>query len=227
MDRKELKKEATKLRKQGKTYTEIQNILKTFIPKSTLSNWCRDIKLPKEYQDRIQRIVVDNAQRGREIALIVNRTKRKKYLKSVVDRNKYLAPALTNKGTAKVALAMLYLGEGGKHLKTGALMFGNSDPFVISLFLHLLRYCYNIDETKFRGTLQCRADQDTKKLEKFWSKISGIPLSQFYKPNIDPRTKGKLTRKSDYKGVCRVNYFSADIFIELMKIPKIIYSEGP
>jgi len=227
MDKKKLKKEATKLRKQGKTYAEIQDALKTSIPKSTLSNWCRDIKLPKEYQDRIQRIVVGNAQRGREIALIVNRIKRKKYLKSVTDRNKHLASALENKDTAKIALAMLYLGEGGKRLKTGALMFGNSDPFIISLFLHLLRHCYDIDETKFRGTLQCRADQNTKKLEKFWSRISEIPLSRFYKPNIDSRTKGKPTKKLDYKGVCRINYFSADIFIELMKIPKIIYSEGP
>ncbi len=225
MNRLNLKEKAIKFRKQGKTYLEIQNSLKVAIPKSTLSYWCRNIKLPKEYQERIQKIVLNNAQRGRAVALIVNRVRREKYLKSVADRNKHLAIVLKNKDTAKIALAMLYLGEGGKNQR-GSLLFGNSDPFIISLFLCLLRNCYNIDEKKFRCTLQCRADQNIKTLEKFWSKITQIPLSQFYKARIDPRTIGKLSIKKDYKGVCRIDYLSSDLYIELMQIPKIIY-KGP
>jgi len=227
MSRKELKIKAVKLRRQGKTYTEIQGALKTSIPKSTLSNWCKDVRLPKAYQDRIQRIICDNAERGREIALIVNRINREKYLKSVADRNKHLKSIFRDKDVGKIALAMLYLGEGSKGWRRASIHFANSDPFVISLFLYLLRYCYKLDEKKFRCTLQCRADQDTKKLDKFWADVTKIPLSQFYKPKIDPRTKGKPTRKKDYKGVCCVNYFSADLFIELMQIPKITYTKGP
>ena len=94
---------------------------------------------------------------------------------------------------------------------------------VIQLFLNLLRYCYDIDETKFRCTLQCRADQDIKKLEKFWSQITRIPLSQFYKARIDPRTNGRPSRNLDYKGVCRIDYFSADIFMELKQIVAVIF----
>ena len=73
---------------------------------------------------------------------------------------------------------------------------------------------------------QCRADQDIKKLEKFWSKITKIPPSQFYKARIDKRTIGKKTLKLEYKGVCRIDYFSADIFTELMKLPRILHM-GP
>ena len=105
-------------------------------------------------------------------------------------------------------------------------MFGNSDPSIISLFMSLLRYCYNIDESKFRCTLQCRADQNTKKLEKFWSQITKIPLSQFYKARVDPRTIDKPSKKLNYKGVCRIDYFSADLFIELKQIAEIIH-RGP
>jgi len=223
MDSIKLKEKVTELRKKGKTYSEIQKSLRTAIPKSTLSYWCRNVELSKKYQKRIQEIILNNAQRGREIALIVNRIKREEYLKSVVDRNRHLVMALEDKDVAKVALAMLYLGEGAKDQKRGALMFGNSDPFIITLFLRLLRYCYDIDENKFRCVLQCRADQNIKKLEKFWSQITKIPLPQFYKARIDPRTIGKPSKKPDYKGVCRIDYFSADLFIEIMQIPKTIH----
>ena len=92
--------------------------------------------------------------------------------------------------------------------------------------MHLLRFCYNIDEKKFRCTLQCRVDQNIPKLEKFWGEITKIPLSQFYKARIDPRTIGKTSKNIDYKGVCRIDYFSADIFLDLMQIPKTIYKMG-
>ena len=220
-----LKSRAIKLRGAGKTYSEIQSTLNTNIPKSTLSYWCKDIKLSRKSQARIGKLVINNAKKGLKMALSVNRAKRKGYLRSVLNRNKHLAAALKDKDTAKIVLAVLYLGEGGKNRK-GSLLFGNSDPFIISLFLYLLRYCYDIDESKFRCTLQCRADQNIKKLEQFWSKITKIPLSQFYKARIDPRTIGKKSRKKDYKGVCRIDYFSADLFLELMSIPKIFY-KGP
>jgi hypothetical protein len=85
-----------------------------------------------------------------------------------------------------------------------------------------LRYCYNIDESKFRCTIQCRADQDIQKLEKFWSEATNISLKQFYKARIDPRTIGKLSIKKEYKGVLRIDCFSAKILQELLEIPRIL-----
>lgn len=222
MDRIKVREKAIELRKKGKTYSEIQKSLKIGIPKSTLSYWCNKIKLSKKCRDRILELVLKNAKKSRKTALIVNRTKREKYLKSVRVRNKHLARSLRNKDTAKIALVMLYLGEGGKHQR-GSLLFGNSDPFIISLFLHLLRYCYRIDESKFRCTVMCRADQNAKELEKFWFKITDIPFSQFYKTRRDARTIGKPTKKKNYKGVCKIDYFSSDIYTELMTIPGTIY----
>ena len=90
-------------------------------------------------------------------------------MQGVGERVAHLSDEIQKKNTAKIAFAMLYLGEGAKKTR-GSLMFGNSDPLVIRLYLNLLRSCYRIDENKFRCTLQCRADQDVKKLEKFWSR---------------------------------------------------------
>lgn len=215
------KNKAILLRKSGKTYGEIKNILGQDIPKSTLSIWFKKIILTKEQQNNIKKNIKNNIHQAQIKALVINKKKRERYLISVNKRIKHLKDIIKNKDVAKIAIAMLYLGEGSK-TRRGSLMFGNSDAKIIALFFRLLRYCYDINEKKFRCTLQCRADQNIIELEKFWSKITKIPLCQFYKARIDSRTIGKKSKKLDYKGVCRVDYFSADIFNEIIKIIKII-----
>lgn len=216
-----LKAPAVTLRKKGKTYGEIQRIIGKPIPKSTLSHWFRGILLTESQQRHINKRVFLNIRRAQAKAWIVNKRKREGYIRNVIDRIRHLPIKLRNNDTAKIALAMLYFGEGYKR-HNGSLIFGNSDPAMIKLFLHLLRYCYDIDESKFRCTLQCRADQDIKKLEQFWSKITKIPASKFYRARIDPRTRGKPSKKLNYKGVCRIDYFSGDIFMEIMQIIGLI-----
>ena len=218
------KKDAIMLRKSGRTYSEITAQLGVKIPKSTLSTWFKHITLSPRQKIRLDRIIKNNIRKGVMIALASNRIKRAKYLQEVYSRVEYLGKIFENKEVAKISLAVLYLGEGAK--TRSSIMFGNSDPLIISLFLRLLRYCYSIDESKFRCTLQCRADQDIKKLEKFWSHITKIHLNKFYKAQVDPRTIGKISKKPEYKGVCRIDYFSADIFNELMKIVEVIDKTG-
>lgn len=213
------------LRKEGKSYGEIRKILGIDIPQSTLSNWCATVSLPKDYRERVQRLIAKGGHKGRTTAWAVNAARRERYLREIEERNIGLGELLCDKKVAKIALAVLYLGEGGKN-RRGSLVFGNSDPAIIDLFLRLFRHCYDTDESKFRCTLQCRADQNIKELEKFWAQVTKIPSSQFYKARIDPRTIGKPSKKMDYKGVCRIDYFSAEVFLELMQIPKILYN-GP
>lgn len=221
----DVKKYVVSLRRQGKTYGEIKSIVELDIPKSTLSNWCNGILLSSLQKANIQKAIEAGSERGRRTALLVNRIKREAYLKSVEERVSHIPELLQNKNIAKIAAASLYLGEGGK-AQRGWLVFGNSNPNVIALFLSLLRHSYNIDERKFRCTLQCRADQNVEKLERLWSRITKISRRQFYKARIDPRTIGKPSRKPDYRGVCRIEYFSADLFIELMTIGNIICKKG-
>src|SRR3989344_718757 len=133
---------------------------------------------------------------------------------------------IKNKDVGKIALSMLYLGEGTKSLDRGSLRFGNSDSFIIGLFLNLMRKYYKVDEKKFRCTILCRADQNVVDLEKFWQEITKIPKSQFYKARIDARTIGKPSQKINYRGVCAIDYFSADTFLDLMQIPKTVFKMG-
>jgi hypothetical protein len=184
--------------------------------------WCSDIELTEEQKDRISDVWRINIEKAREQALATRAIKRKLYFQELFDANKYLALKLSNKSVAKLVLVTLYMGEGTKGLKRGGLSFGNSDPGIISLFLKLLRFCYKIDEQKFRCTVQGRADQDFIKLESFWSKITSISSQQFYKSRIDPRTIGKASVDKEYKGVCRIDYFSAWIFHDILQSIKVI-----
>ena|SRR3989344_2877893 len=219
------KPKAIKLRKAGKTYGEVIKLLDIPIPKSTLSHWFREICLTGIQKERINRRVYVNIHRAQVKAVLANKVKRKRYILEVQNRVSHLAKELDRKDSAKIALAMLYLGEGFKS-RNGLVGFANSDPGVINLFLRLLRKCYDIDETKLRITLQCRADQSIEKLEIFWGKITNVPRKRFYKAQVDPRTVGIPTKKHDYKGVCRINYLSADVFTELQQI-NLILCGGP
>lgn len=220
------KERAIKLRKEGYTYGEIRRLLDTAIPKSTLAYWCAGISLLPDKRKRLELAVKNNAMKGRIMGMEIIKKKRGQYLKNVEHRIRHI-PAIIkhDKDIAKLALAMLYLGEGSKTQKS-SVIFGNSNAEIIKLFMHLMRTCYNIDERKFRCTLQCRDDQDIQKLEKFWSDVTGISLAQFYSARVDPRSVGKKSKKVGYKGVCRIDYFSAEVFIEIMKIIELVNKEG-
>ena len=172
-----LRDEATHLRKRGKTYGDIHKLLDRKIPKSTLNYWFKNLKLSESQRILLEKRVNSKIKKARFIAVKVNKIRRQNYLASIEKRIQHLGILIQNTDVAKIAVAMLYFGEGGKN-RHGALMFGNSDPRMISLFLRLLRNCYQIDESKFRCTLQCRADQNIKRLEKYWLSITKIPKKQ-------------------------------------------------
>lgn len=223
-----IRKQVQQLRKKGKTYSEIRRILKINTPKSTLSYWCRNVSLPKGYRQKILELNKFNFSKARTIALAVKNMERELFFKDIDNKNKSLFTLFDkNLRVRKMVLAILYLAEGSKTAR-GSLMFGNSDPHVVNMFVNLMRGCYKLNEQKFRCTVQCRADQNIRNLEKFWSKITKVPLSQFYKARIDKRSIGKISSKKDYKGVCRIDYFSSAVDLELKFIAqKLLGSLGP
>ena len=217
-----LQTKVRELRSQGRTYLEIREALGVDIPKSTLSDWCRTVTVPHHFVQKVKNLNKLSLAKAREIANDLRKQKRVTFFQALDAKNQDLLSLFDkDKHTRKITLAVLYLAEGSKTAR-GSLMFGNSDPLIIELFINLLRECYKVDESKFRCTLQGRADQDIDTLEKFWSKTTGIPLDQFYKARIDKRTIGQTSRKLDYKGVCRIDYFSSAIDLELKYIAQML-----
>jgi len=215
-----------KLRSEGKTYGEIQQLTHTHIPKSSLSWQCKNITLPKEYQERIKKLNSTSLTKGRMIAIEINRVKREHFFQSIQRINTPIAKEVQDISVGKIALAMLCLGEASKYTKTRRVFsLGNSDPRIIIIFLTLLKQCFPFDINKIRATVQCRADQDTTLLTQFWQEKTKIPSHLFYKPLIDPRTIGKPTKKSNYHGVLRIDFLDTKVQLELESLADLIYNE--
>ncbi len=208
---------ARSLRRQGHTFVEIQKRLGICIPKPTLVHWFKSIKLTSAQKAKIVSKNLQHLYTARARSVEARSERKSEYLAKLEQKHLPLASLLVEPSVAHIMLGCLYLAEGSKN-SSGKLTFGNSDPRIIALYLKLLRASYILDESKFRCTLQARADQDIASLENFWHKLTGIPRKQFYKARIDPRSIGKATLKRDYKGVCRIDYFSAELFNEITSI---------
>jgi hypothetical protein len=88
---------------------------------------------------------------------------------------------------------VFYWAEGAKRTK-GVVSFSNSDPQAIKLMMRFFRESCDIPENKFRGYIHIHPHLDPKVAEEYWSDISNISLTQFYKTYIKPH-KYSLNKK--------------------------------
>lgn len=214
-----------RLRNEGKTYGEINQALKQNIPKSTLYEWCKDVKLPVDYPSKITSLNLTILEKARLVALQVNKKRREEMLNQIKSVGLAVSLGVKDQKAAKIALAMLCLGEASKYKKSSVFSLGSSDPRIIVIFLELLKRCYPFNLEKIRCTVQCRADQNILQLENYWRGITKIPPRLFYKSRIDPRTIGKPTKNQNYKGVLKVDYFDTRVQLELEAIAELVYNQ--
>jgi hypothetical protein len=114
----------------------------------------------------------------------------------------------------KVAGSMLYWGEGTK--ERGSVAFSNSNPEMIELFVRFLRVICGIDDKRLHITLHHYEDHDPKQIMKFWSIITGIPLSQFYTPYLHKRKQGTYRKPSKY-GTVSIQYSDTKLLATILR----------
>ncbi len=110
---------------------------------------------------------------------------------------------------------MLYWAEGFQASYADIVVFANSKPAMISLFLKFLRRVCGIDESKLRIYLYCYSNQDVKGLINYWSKLTKIPKSQFTKPYVREDFKIEKVGKMKY-GLIHVRYYDKKL-LELIR----------
>jgi hypothetical protein len=205
------------LREQGLTYREIQGVLGKTVPKSTLSSWCIGIKLTSEQRKRINVLSDKNLVNAREIAAESQENRREKELNLAYEDAVKLVSTIRMRD-AKIALAMLYLGEGYKHPSYSGLRLGSSAPDIVLLYIRLLKICFNKDPYDLKCIISHRADQDLDQLIVYWSALTKIPGANFYRSKPDPRTVNKPTKGLNYMGVATISCPSASQQRELAQI---------
>ncbi|MFC1674629.1 hypothetical protein ACFL1K_01860 [Candidatus Omnitrophota bacterium] len=219
------KEKARHLRAHGWSLGEIS--LKIAVPKNTISGWVKDIRLTLKQRKRIKEKELTCAALGRPLAAKCLKKKMETWKNGIRNEVKHFGQlSLQNPGIGKLICGLLYLCEGAKYPSTRGLIFANSDPLIIRCFLRLLRRFFDIKEDKLRCRVMHRWDQDIKKLNKYWSNVTGIPLEQFFKTKPDKRTKGKPTLRRDYKGICAIQYSNTSFQFQLQSIGEIIIKSG-
>jgi len=196
---------AIRLRKSGKSYSEIRKQVK--VSKGTLSLWLRDIKLTPEQEKRLYvTLLRKNAYRLAK----ANQRKRIEKTKKIIGAAREEVKSLM-KNPLFLSGLMLYWAEGDKSEETEMVKFTNSDPVMIKLMMKWFREICKVPEKKFRITLHIHKLHCRKGIENYWSKLTNIPQSQFYKTQIKP-TSLRQRKNRLYNGTCAIRIENRDLF---------------
>ena len=196
---------AIELRKNGSSYSEIRKVLNT--SKSTLSNWLKDIELTDGQKTRLSRL-----QATGYIGAKANQAKSQAHHNKIREAAKKEALPLSN-NVAFVSGLMLYWAEGDK--RTGRVQFSNSDPAMIKLMMKWFRQFCEVPEEKFRIGLFIHSLHINQDYLAFWSKVTGVPASQFNKPYIKP-TIFSIRKSRLYEGTCVIKVHSKDLASKIL-----------
>jgi len=195
------------LRKEGKSLNEIANTLN--VAKSTTSLWCQNIELSQKQKNKlglknrgyIKGALANKIKRQKEIATI-----RKNSLNEIEPLNKNDLIRLKDIGT------MLYWAEG---TKKNVVDITNSDPEMIKVGMLWLRKVCGVENDKFRASIFYHLGQDENEMKNYWSKITGIPLTQFTKSMFKKEGTGHR-RNILYNGTCKIRVNSKNLLHRIL-----------
>ncbi len=213
-----LKHKVIKLRKQGKTYSEIQRTVGP-LPKSTLSNWLKPINLTKIQKIRILKKISNAAILGRQKGGWKNHQKRLERIARIQAMAVKEFPLFSKKPIFLVGL-VLYLAEGTR--KTERFQFMNSDPYLVKIMIKWLCLFGKTTKKDIKARLYTHKHCVSQKHEKFWSRFLDIATSQFLK-TIYKSTPHTIKKNFDYKGCIRIEISGSELFWKIMKWRDILY----
>jgi len=193
---------AISYRKQGKSYNTISKRLG--IPKSTLSTWLKNLKLPKQVREKL----LTSAQRSWAKNIIRYNKKRSQIAieRSLRAQEKAAEDIQTlSARELKLVGTVLYWAEGYKKTRW-TLVFCNSDPAIVRVMMRFFREVCKVPEKKFKAQVQIHPNVSEELAKCYWSKISNIPLKQFRKSltRISKASKKKRPPKTLPYGTFRV-----------------------
>lgn len=197
-----LRQKARKLRRKGISVKRIAEYLS--VSKSTASVWVRDIILSVEQLEELKDIMLRGSELGRTKGALVQKERRLRFIEE--SRTKGIAelPSITERELLIAGLA-LYWGEGSK--KSQEVEFCNSDPKMIQFLLLWLKKCFGVtpDEIKCCVGINEIHIKREEIVKDYWSKISGIPLSQFRKTSFKKVKNSKVYENfNDHYGTLSV-----------------------
>jgi len=206
----EEKRKAIALRKTGMSMNEIVRILG--VSKASVSLWTRKVELTSEQRNKLSLACrsVDSIEK-RRINRLANELAKRSLI--MVEAEKDFQSISDN--DLKIIGAMLYWGEGGK-TQRGTARISNSDPAVIKVAMLFFRKVCLANEEKFRAHIHTYSHLNAEEAEKYWSGITGIPRSQFYKTYIKRSITSQGKRDKLPYGTIDVQVNDTKLFLTIM-----------
>lgn len=185
MTKDEWRHRAIILRNAGHSYSFIRN--KIPVSRGTLSDWLSNIPFTpnKETLLKINKARIKSGE-----------IKRQRKLDSLKDAHQEALKDIGNLKQRDIFMlgVGLYLGEG---TKTGDdIRIINSNSKIIRFAIRWFRESCNVPDENFRIRLHLYPDSNEKECLKFWSKETNIPISRFYKTQVDLRNNKKLSKRA-------------------------------
>lgn len=182
------------MRRKGMSYGEIQERLS--VPKSTLSAWLRHIPLSEKDRARLYTARIKNMVRGANS----NQVRRMSEIEKIIKAASEEISRPLSADSRRLLGAALYWGEGSKG---GAITITNSDPVLIAFMVSWLTESFCVRPNTLRAWLNIYPQQDENTLKRFWSSMTGIPVSRFGKSFVKPISKG-VKKNNLYYGTIKV-----------------------
>jgi len=198
------KNKAVNLRKKGKSLDEISNILS--MPKSTISVWCRNIRMGKKQIERLVQRQKSGSYRGR--LHFLEKIRRERLIQTENLRKDGLSEiGGINKRDLFVAGIAFYISEGATSHCNEEVSFTNADPETVLFIKKWFEEVCKILKDRF--VVQIRINKlhkdRTKEIENYWSKLLEVPLSQFTKTILIKSVSKKVYPKNSiYYGTVRL-----------------------
>ncbi|MBU3958850.1 MAG: hypothetical protein KKH29_00230 [Candidatus Omnitrophica bacterium] len=195
------REKAIELRKKGLTYNEIVTFLK--VSRSSLSYWLRNIPYIPTGEVR---------ERRRLASLQSGQVLHKRKLERITKIEKIARQEIGEIEFDELKLLgiMAYWVEGSK-TEDAIVRFTNSDPIFIKFILRWLREICKVQDEKLRAHLRVHPDVDKKEAENYWSKVTGIPLAQFYKTTAKISGSGGRKYKKLGSGIAAITVCDTDL----------------
>jgi len=185
MNRNPLWAEAKKLRDAGYSYNMINEKLR--IAKSTLSNWFKDTAFTPN------REIIHRVRYGPMKAAQVNHNRKVEEIK-MLNQIGVKEIGIINKRDLWMLGLGLYIGEGSKSYET--LQIVNSDPEIIKLAIRWFKEICGLENENIVIAIHIYPDNGEDKCIKFWKDITGLPLENFRKTQIDRRGNKSPIKKN-------------------------------
>lgn len=182
------------LRRLGLTHGEIRDLIP--VPKSTLSYWCRGIRLSPEQIEAIR----DRSSPGSRIGIPVDtQWRRHLEIEQIQDDARAFAERHADDAFFVAGVA-LYWGEGAK--TNSDLSLANADPRALRLFIDWVR-AFHDRSAEFVLKINLHTDNDEPAARAYWAEATGLANADFYRTFVKPDGTGHRKNHLPH-GVCQV-----------------------